>query len=124
MYDLFAGSSKFIENGKYKGNYHRGKYFYEFEDYIDSIHKSNNDSTLFLNPEIRVYNQPSIQTSEADIKSNIFTDNYLVFNILKDDGYFNVRYQFKPLMLYIWVSIFFVKVINFFSSFIISYCNM
>jgi len=47
MYDLFAGSSKFIENGKYKGNYHRGKYFYEFEDYIDSIHKSNNDSTLF-----------------------------------------------------------------------------
>ena len=66
----------------------------------------NNDSTLFLNPEIRVYNQPSIQTSEADIKSNIFTDNYLVFNILKDDGYFNVRYQFKPLMLYIWVSIF------------------
>ena len=69
-----------------------------------------NNNTLIFYPEIRIYNQPSVLTSEADIKSNIFTDNYLVFNLLKDDGYFNVRYQYKPLMLYIWISIFIMSI--------------
>ena len=58
-----------------------------------------------LNPEIRIFNQPEILTSEADIKSDIFSDKFLVVNLLKDDGYFNVRYQIKPFMLWIWASI-------------------
>ena len=69
-----------------------------------------NKNTLSFYPEIRIYNQPSILTSEADIISNIFVDNYLVFNLLKDDGYFNVRYQFKPFMIYIWISIFIMAI--------------
>ena len=35
----------------------------------------------------------------------IFSDNFLVFSLIKDDGYFNVRYQFKPLMMWIWLSV-------------------
>ena len=58
-----------------------------------------------FNPEIRIFNQPEILTSEADIKSDIFSDKFLVVNLLKDDGYFNVRYQIKPFMLWIWTSI-------------------
>ena len=69
-----------------------------------------NTKVSFFYPEIRIFNQPSILTSEADIKTNIFTDNFLVFNLLKDDGYFNVRYQYKPLMLWIWISIIFMVV--------------
>ena len=59
-------------------------------------------------PEIRIYNHPNILTSEADINSTIYSDNFLVFNILKDDGYYNVRYQYKPLMIWIWISTIFI----------------
>ena len=60
---------------------------------------------LNLFPQIRIYNQPKTLTSEADIISTIYSDNFLVFNILKDDGYYNVRYQIKPFMLWIWISV-------------------
>ena len=58
-----------------------------------------------LNPEVRIYNKPKTLTSEAAINSTIYSDNFLVFNVIKDDGYYNVRYQFKPLMMWIWISI-------------------
>ena len=57
-----------------------------------------------LKPEIRIYNQPNILTSEADIKVSFFSDKFLVMNLLKDDDFFNVRYQIKPFMLWIWIS--------------------
>ena len=60
---------------------------------------------VFLNPEIRIYNQPNILTSEADIKSHLFSDKFLVINLIKGEEYFNVRYQVKPFMIWIWLSI-------------------
>ena len=70
-----------------------------------------NDNKLFmLSPEIRIYQQPMTITSEADIHTTIFSDNFLVFNILKDDGYYNVRYQHKPLMIWIWISTILISV--------------
>ena len=59
---------------------------------------------IIFYPEVRVYNQPSILTSEADIKTNLKEDNFIVINLLKDDGYFNVKYQNKPFMIWIWLS--------------------
>tara|TARA_Y100000590_G_scaffold352236_1_gene404744 strand:- start:1742 stop:2641 length:900 start_codon:yes stop_codon:yes gene_type:complete len=59
---------------------------------------------ITLKPELRIYNQPKTITSEADIFTTLYSDNFLVFNILKEDEYYNVRYQFKPLMLWIWLS--------------------
>ena len=58
-----------------------------------------------LNPEIRIYDQPQTITSEADISSNLLSDNFIVFNIINDDGFYNVRYQIKPFMIWIWISI-------------------
>ena len=66
------------------------------------ILKDLNGEKIF-NPEVRIYNQPKIFTSEADIKTGLFEDNFLVFNLV-DDKYFNVRYQYKPFMLLIWLS--------------------
>ena len=60
--------------------------------------------TINFSPEIRVYDQPKISTSEADIKTNLFNDNFIVFSLLSDDGMFNVRYQHKPFMIWIWIS--------------------
>ena len=60
--------------------------------------------TISLHPEIRIYNQPNILTSEADIISTIFFDKFLVINLLKGEEIFNVRYQTKPFMIWIWIS--------------------
>ena len=59
---------------------------------------------LFLEPEIRIYDKPETITSEAAIKTDIFKDRFLVINIVKENEYFNVRYQEKPFMLWIWIS--------------------
>jgi cytochrome c-type biogenesis protein CcmF len=58
-----------------------------------------------LEPELRVYNQPNIITSEADIKITFFTDQFITMNTVQNEEYFNIRYQFKPFMLWIWISV-------------------
>ena len=59
-----------------------------------------------LEPEIRVYNQPLMVTSEADIKTTLLEDKFIVMNLVKGNEYFNVRYQSKPFMVWIWISVF------------------
>ena len=58
-----------------------------------------------MSPELRIYNQPNIVTSEADIKTTMMRDKFIVINLVQNQEYFNVRYQDKPLMLWIWVSV-------------------
>ena len=58
-----------------------------------------------LEPELRIYNQPNIITSEADIKTTFFTDKFITMNTVKNEEYFNIRYQVKPFMLWIWISV-------------------
>ena len=58
-----------------------------------------------LKPEIRIYNQPITITSEADIKTTLLEDKFLVMSLVKGNEYFNIRYQVKPFMIWIWVSV-------------------
>ena len=58
-----------------------------------------------LRPELRIYNQPNIVTSEEDIKTNFFTDKFITMNYVQNQEYFNIRYQVKPLMIWIWISV-------------------
>ena len=76
-----------------------------YKSLVANFNVSDNKGSINLSPEVRIYNQPKTLTSEADINSTIYSDNFLVFNVIKDDGYYNVRYQHKPLMLWIWFSI-------------------
>jgi cytochrome c-type biogenesis protein CcmF len=69
-----------------------------------SIENSNGDLDN-LKPELRIYNQPNITTSEADIKTTIMLDKFIVINLVQNQNYFNVRYQVKPFMLWIWLSV-------------------
>ncbi len=57
-----------------------------------------------MSPELRIYNQPNIVTSEADIKTTLISDKFIVINLVQNQDYFNVRYQAKPFMLWIWLS--------------------
>jgi cytochrome c-type biogenesis protein CcmF len=58
-----------------------------------------------LRPELRIYNQPNIVTSEASIKTNLLRDNFITMNIVQNQEYFNIRYQIKPFMIWIWFSV-------------------
>jgi cytochrome c-type biogenesis protein CcmF len=67
--------------------------------------KNENGKIIELKPEIRFYNQPVIITSEADIKTTLLEDKFLVMNLVKGNEYFNIRYQEKPFMVWIWISV-------------------
>ena len=76
-----------------------------YQSLIGEFNIKDENSSLSLKPELRIYDQPQTITSEADISSTIFSDNFLVFNVLKNDGFYNVRYQIKPFMIWIWISV-------------------
>ena len=84
-----------IENTKSK-NYRSIIGHFKIED------KQKN--SIQLKPELRIYDQPFTITSEADIKTTLYYDKFLVMNLVKGNEYFNVRYQFKPFMIWIWIS--------------------
>ena len=64
----------------------------------------NSNSSVSMFPEVRIYNEPNILTSEADIITSAFTDKFIVMNLIKGEEIFNVRYQTKPFMIWIWMS--------------------
>ena len=74
-------------------------------------------SSDILNPELRIYNQPNIITSEADIKTNLLTDKFMTMNYVQNQEYFNVRYQVKPFMAWIWISVILISFGGFLSFF-------
>jgi len=110
-------SSEIITNMKIgeKYSYSKGEIFFKKteerkESNFNSIIayfeiKDENGKTIELKPEIRVYNQPIIITSEADIKTTLLEDKFLVMNLVKGNEYFNIRYQVKPFMIWIWISV-------------------
>ena len=67
--------------------------------------KNVNGDIDVLKPELRIYNQPNIVTSEADIKTNLLTDKFITMNLVQNQNYFNIRYQIKPFMIWIWLSV-------------------
>jgi cytochrome c-type biogenesis protein CcmF len=110
-------SSEIITNIKIgeKYTYNKGEIFFKKieerkESNFNSIIayfeiKNENGKIVELSPEIRVYNQPVIITSEADIKTTLLEDKFLVMNLVKGNEYFNIRYQVKPFMIWIWISV-------------------
>tara|TARA_B100001057_G_scaffold5015_1_gene4527 strand:+ start:4536 stop:6410 length:1875 start_codon:yes stop_codon:yes gene_type:complete len=70
-----------------------------------------------FHPELRVYNQPNIITSEADIITTFWTDKFITMNTLQNEDYFNIRYQVKPFMLWIWISVLLISLGGAFSLF-------
>ncbi len=68
-----------------------------------TIKENQNEDNLI--PELRVYNQPNIITSEADIKTTFLMDKFITMNAVQNEEYFNIRYQVKPFMLWIWISV-------------------
>tara|TARA_E500000178_G_scaffold255228_1_gene251764 strand:- start:680 stop:2566 length:1887 start_codon:yes stop_codon:yes gene_type:complete len=75
--------------------------------------KINNKQTnidQFLNPEIRIYENPSTLTYEASIKSRFLKDIYITMSNIDRSDYYNIKFQQKPFMLWIWISALFISV--------------
>jgi cytochrome c-type biogenesis protein CcmF len=71
----------------------------------DFIIETGNGKVENFKPELRIYNQPITITSEADIKTTLITDKFMTINVVQNQDYFNVRYQVKPFMIWIWLSV-------------------
>ena len=67
--------------------------------------ENSNGEIEILEPELRIYNKPNIVTSEADIKTNLLADKFMTMNQVQNQDYFNIRYQIKPFMIWIWLSV-------------------
>jgi len=88
---LFSDLKKFEE-----------KNYISFKGYFLINDNRNEDK---FEPELRVYNQPNIITSEADIKTSFLSDKFITINTVQNEEYFNIRYQVKPFMIWIWISV-------------------
>ena len=69
----------------------------------------NDGQTDIMQPELRIYTQPNIITSEADIKTTLYKDKFMTMNSVQNQEYFNIRYQVKPFMIWIWLSTFLIS---------------
>ena len=109
-------SSEVITNMKVGDKFSDEKFLIEFSDLKKSQKKNyisfkgyflikDNHNEDKLEPELRVYNQPNIITSEADIKTTLLSDKFITMNTVQNEEYFNIRYQVKPFMLWIWISV-------------------
>ena len=59
-----------------------------------------------LNPEIRVYDNPQTLTFESAIKTDLKQDFYLTMSNINGSDFYNVKFQVKPFMLWIWFAAF------------------
>ena len=117
-FNLRLGESKETENYVIK--------FENLEQFSGNNYKSLighfkilNKEKLFnenLKPEIRIYNQPVTVTYEASINSRFFSDTYLTMSNISESDIFNIKFQRKPFMNFIWLSVLLVSfggIINF-----------
>jgi len=120
-FNLKLGESKETENYVIK--------FENLEQFSGNNYKSLighfkilNKDKLFnenLKPEIRIYNQPVTVTYEASINSGFFSDTYLTMSNISESDIFNIKFQRKPFMNFIWVSVLLISfggIINFFNK--------
>ena len=65
--------------------------------------KNNFEQTLY--PEIRIYDNPKTLTYEASIRSGFLKDYYLTMSNIDRSDYYNIKFQKKPFMIWIWLSV-------------------
>ena len=73
------------------------------------INNSKKKHNLILKPEIRIYETPNTLTYEASIRTDILKDYYITMSNIDRSEYYNIKFQKKPFMLWIWISVFFIS---------------
>jgi len=92
-YEIFLEDIKIEERKNYKaviGNF--------------KLTNLKKDIVQYLHPEIRIYSNPETLTYEAAIKTKISSDLYLTMSNVSRSDYYNIKFQHKPFMIWIWIS--------------------
>ena len=69
----------------------------------------NNGTLQTLSPEIRVYSQPETLTYESSIRTRVAYDLYLTMSNINRTEFYNIKFQKKPFMIWIWISVVFIS---------------
>ena len=86
----------------------------EFKNYKSVVGKFNiqnysKNLNLILNPEIRIYDNPNTLTYEASIRSGLLRDYYITMSNMDRSDFYNIKFQKKPFMMWIWISVIFIS---------------
>ena len=106
-YNIKLGETKKFENYSIKLQNLELKNFSNYKAVIGMIEINNTKTNRknILKPEIRIYDNPQTLTYEAAIKTNILKDYYLTMSNIDRSDYYNIKFQKKPLMIWIWISV-------------------
>ena len=106
-YNIKLGETKRFENYSIKLQNLELKNFKNYQAVIGEIEIKNDNlnRSNILKPEIRIYDNPRTLTYEASIKTSISKDYYLTMSNIDRSDYYNIKFQKKPLMMWIWVSV-------------------
>jgi len=106
-YNIKLGETKKFENYSIKLQNLELKNFKNYQAVIGEleIKNVNLNRTNILKPEIRIYDNPRTLTYEASIKTSVSKDYYLTMSNIDKSDYYNIKFQKKPLMMWIWVSV-------------------
>ena len=105
-FNLKLGETKIIDNYKFVLKdlelYNQNNY----KTIIGKLQVRNviTNEEKILKPEIRIYENPQTLTYEASILTNFFKDHYLTMSNIDRSEYYNIKFQEKPLMIWIWIS--------------------
>ena len=118
-FNLKLGETKQMENYEFflqdlELNQHKN-----FKAVVGKLKVSNllTNERRILKPEIRIYDNPQTLTYETSIQTNFFRDYYLTMSNIDRSDYYNIKFQKKPLMIWIWISAFMISIGGFLSIF-------
>ena len=105
-FNLRVGETKKINNYKINFENIKIKESKNYKAVIGNFKLTNFKNNLIqqLDPEIRIYSNPETLTYEAAIKTKITSDLYLTMSNVSRSDYYNIKFQNKPFMVWIWIS--------------------
>ena len=106
-YNIKLGETKNFDNYSIKLQNLELSSFSNYKAIIGELEINNNKTNEknVLKPEIRIYDSPQTLTYEASIKTNLLKDYYLTMSNIDRSEYYNIKFQKKPLMIWIWISV-------------------
>ena len=106
-YNIKIGEIKKFNNYSIKLQNLEVENFLNYKAIIGVLEISNfqTNKKNILKPEIRIYNSPQTLTYEAAIKTSVLKDYYLTMSNIDRSDYYNIKFQKKPLMIWIWISV-------------------
>ena len=118
-FNLKLGETKKIDNYKFVLEDLELNNQANYKAIIGELHVTNINTReeRTLKPEIRIYDNPQTLTYEASIQTNFFKDHYITMSNIDRSEYYNIKFQEKPLMIWIWISVIMLSFGGFLSLF-------